>query len=100
MLLRLAQILCLESGLLLFLVSLSRPCWAQAYKIDKGIRNGGIQEIGSDVYSVWSSVGQSVVGNMEGGKHILMGGFWSAFTCFVAGDRTTMKRSMLRTWCI
>jgi hypothetical protein len=23
---------------------------------------------------------------MEGGKHILMGGFWSAFTYFVAGD--------------
>jgi len=71
---------------LLFLVSLSQICWADAYKIEKDVLNGGIQQIGSDAYSAWSSVGQSVVGNMQGGKYVLMGGFWSAFTYFVAGD--------------
>lgn len=77
---------------LLFLVLFSQPCWsagskgADAYKIDKDVLNGGIQEISSDAYSVWSSVGQSVVGNMQGGEYVLMGGFWSAFTYFVAGD--------------
>jgi len=71
---------------LLFLVVLSQTCWADAYKIHKDVLNGGIQEIDSDAYSVWSSVGQSVIGNMQGGEYVLMGGFWSAFTYFVAGD--------------
>jgi hypothetical protein len=77
---------------LLFLVLLSQPCWsagsigADAYEIPKDVFDGGIQEIASDAYSVWSSVGQSVIGNMQGGEYVLMGGFWSAFTYFVAGD--------------
>ena len=75
---------------LLFLVS--QHCWsvgsmgAEAYRIDKDILSGGIREIGSDAYSVWSSVGQSVIGNMQGGEYVLMGGFWSTFTYFVGGD--------------
>jgi hypothetical protein len=71
---------------LLFLVALSQLCRADAYRIDKDVINGGIQEISSDAYSVWSSVGQSLIGNMQGGEYVLMGGFWSAFTYFVAGD--------------
>jgi len=74
------------SALLLFMVSLSQLCWAEVYKIEKDVLNAGIQGIGSDAYSAWSSAGQSVVGNMQGGKYVLMGGFWSAFTCFVSGD--------------
>ena len=74
------------SVVLLFLVVLSQTCWADAYKIHKYLLNGGIQEIDSDAYSVWSSVGQSVIGNMQGGEYVLIGGFWSAFTYFVAGD--------------
>jgi hypothetical protein len=75
-----AAVICLS------LISLSQPCWAQAYKIEKDVLNGGIKEISSDAYSAWSSVGQAVTGNMEGGEYILMGGFWSAFTYFVSGD--------------
>jgi hypothetical protein len=71
---------------LLFLVFLSQPCWADAYKIEKDVLNEGIQGISSGAYSAWSSVGQSVTGNMQGGKYVLMGGFWSAFTYFVSGD--------------
>ncbi len=71
---------------LVFLFTLSQPCLADAYEIPKDVFDGGIQEIGSDAYSVWSSVGQSAIGNMQGGEYILMGGFWSAFTYFVAGD--------------
>lgn len=70
----------------LFLVSPSPICWADAYEIPKDVLNGGIQEISSDAHSVWSSVGQSAIGNMQGGEYVLMGGFWSAFTYFVAGD--------------
>jgi hypothetical protein len=79
-------------GLFIFLIFLSQTCWsagsmgADAYKIEKDVLNGGIQGIASDVYSAWSSVGQSVAGNMQGDKFALMGGFWSAFTYFVAGD--------------
>jgi hypothetical protein len=69
-----------------FLVFLSQPCWADAYKIEKDILNEGIQGISSGAYSVWSSVGQPVTGNMQGGEYVLMGGFWSALTYFVAGD--------------
>jgi hypothetical protein len=74
------------AGLCLLLMFTSQFCWADAYKIEKDVLNEGIQEIGSDAYFVWSSVGQSVIGNMQGGKYVLMGGFWSAFTYFVAGD--------------
>jgi hypothetical protein len=77
---------------LLLLVSSSQLCWsagsmgADAYEIPKDVLDGGIQEIASDAYSVWSSVGQPVISNMQGGEYVLMGGFWAAFTYFVAGD--------------
>ena len=78
-----------SAGLFLLLVFLSQPGWAQTYKIHKDVLNGGIQGIISGgVYSIWSSMGQSVIGNMEGGGYVLMGGFWPAFTYFVAGDPT------------
>jgi hypothetical protein len=80
------------AGICLSLISLSQPCWAQAYKIEKDILNGGIQGISSGAYSAWSSVGQPVTDNMQGGNYVLMGGFWSAFTYFVAGDANSDEK--------
>jgi hypothetical protein len=80
------KMLLLLGVVLLVLVTFSQLCRADAYKIDKDVFDGGIQEVASDAYSAWSSMGQLVIGNMQGGQYVLMGGFWSAFTYFVAGD--------------
>lgn len=63
----------------LLLLSLSQLSWGSGYIIDWDNMNNGIQPESSDVYSVMSSVGQSVTGMMKGGNYILVGGYWTGY---------------------
>lgn len=71
-------------GLSISLLSLSQISWSGGYTIDWDNLNNGIQPESSDVYSVMSSVGQSVTGMMKGDNYILVGGFWTGY--YQSGD--------------
>jgi hypothetical protein len=68
----------------LLLLSLSQLSWASGFIIDWDNLNNGIQPESSDVYSIMSSVGQSVTGMMQGGGYILVGGYWTGY--YKSGD--------------
>jgi len=76
--------LLLFMGFFILLVYLSQLSWGSGYKIDWDNLNNGIQPESSDVYSIMSSVGQSVTGMMQGGGYILVGGYWTGY--YTSGD--------------
>ncbi len=75
-------------GFFVLLLSLSQLSWGSGYTIEWDNFNNGIQPESSDVYTVKSSLGQSITGDMQGGGYVLTGGFWAGFTYFLAGDVT------------